>query len=252
MARINIEDDLFKKNKFFVLSGVLGGRRAAIGALVEMWITAQRFWLLNQNGIPKPVWEEEGLANELITTGFAEDRGDFIYARGSEAQFSWLVQRSNAGKKGGSSARRNHKGISESTVIDRQSFDKPLSLSLSLSQKETHIQEATKTSNHLKESVEACVGVWGETLQTLGVKKDPKYDEMTIARLIQKYGANRAWHMLRGQRWETGGPDWDVRKHLSAMKILNDQAKAEKLENLSMSTAHSGKKKPKYADEESR
>ena len=104
VARINIEDSLFKDTRFFDLVVILGSKTTALGALVEAWIVAQNFWKLNHNGIPKKEWEKQKLNPALIQSGLAIDRGDFIYIAGSEEQFAWLVQRQEAGKKGGPAA----------------------------------------------------------------------------------------------------------------------------------------------------
>ena len=117
MARINIEDSLFKEKAFEKLVIKLGGRRQALGALVELWMVAQKFYLttVNDRMIPLNEWTREELCDELIECGFAEHRDNGIYVRGSEKQFSWLVQRSDAGK---SSARIKAEKKS-TTVNDR-------------------------------------------------------------------------------------------------------------------------------------
>lgn len=85
------------------------GRHAAKGMVLELWTTAQKFWLTSRGrGIPKPVWIEYGLPQNLIDCRLARDDGDFIYAIGSKDQFKWLNQRSSAGSenKGKSNERR--------------------------------------------------------------------------------------------------------------------------------------------------
>lgn len=108
MPRINIEDSLFRDNRFFTLLIKLKSRDLAIGVLVSAWLVAQDFWKLNQNGIPKSEWKKRLLNDEIIEAGLAEDRGDFIYMSGSAEQFAWLTQRIEAGKRGGI-ANRTHK-----------------------------------------------------------------------------------------------------------------------------------------------
>lgn len=88
----------------------------ALGLLVEAWIVAQEFWKMNPNGIPRAEWARRRLSDLLIKSGLAEDRGDFIYMCGSQKQFSWLIQRVEAGKRGGMSNRGNHSTISEATA----------------------------------------------------------------------------------------------------------------------------------------
>ncbi len=101
MPRINIEDSLLTSKRFEKLMLKLGSKRAALGVVVEAWIVAQRYWKTNDEGIPRAVWDREELAQELIDSDLAEDRGDFIYVRGSKDHFGWLRKCSEAGKKGG-------------------------------------------------------------------------------------------------------------------------------------------------------
>lgn len=101
MARINIEDSLFKDGRFSNLTLALGSRALAIGVLVEAWIVAQEFWKLNKNGIPKTEWRKRRLSDALVTHDLAEDHGDFIYMCGSNNHFEWLIKCQESGRKGG-------------------------------------------------------------------------------------------------------------------------------------------------------
>ncbi len=135
MARINIEDSLFKENAFINLAIKLGSRRAALGALVEAWILAQRHFLttVNDRLVPFNEWERESIASEIIDVGLAERRENGIYLLGSEDQFGWLIQRSEAGKASASAKKAKKEST---TVNDRSTFvngSQPLSLSLTLS-----------------------------------------------------------------------------------------------------------------------
>lgn len=104
MARINFEDKLFRDARFMDLILTMGSREAAAGAVVLAWFVAQEFWLNGKHGIPIPEWSKRRLKNELIDCGLAEARGDFIYMCGSEEQFAWLIQKQEAGRKGGISS----------------------------------------------------------------------------------------------------------------------------------------------------
>lgn len=100
MARINIEDSLYKEKRFEKLMFKLGGRRAALGALVEAYVLAQKHYLNEKNDglIPFEEWEREEIAPEILECGLAERRDKGIYIKGSETQFCWLKQKSNSGK----------------------------------------------------------------------------------------------------------------------------------------------------------
>jgi hypothetical protein len=137
MARINIDDSLFKEAGFFDLAIKLGSRRIALGAMVEAFILAQKHFLAESSDrlIPLSEWKREKISDEIIECGLAEVREKGIYVRGSKEQFSWLIQRSEAGKKGGL-AKANKKELSLATVSDRQAEvngSKPLTLSPSSS-----------------------------------------------------------------------------------------------------------------------
>lgn len=101
MARINVEDSLYRDIRFHDLVQKMGGVDAALGSVVRAWSVAQDYWLANGVGIPLPVWKSQRLRPEVVEVGLAEHRGEFVYVRGSEEQFAWLKQRSDAGKNGG-------------------------------------------------------------------------------------------------------------------------------------------------------
>lgn len=131
MARINIEDSLFKDGRFIDLAIKLGSRRSALGALMEAFIIAQEFYLSTDNDrlVPIKEWERQRIAPEIVEVGLAEKREHGIYVHGSDKQFGWLIQRSEAGK-------RNKGQKKETTVNDRSTEpngSNPLPLTLSLS-----------------------------------------------------------------------------------------------------------------------
>jgi hypothetical protein len=97
MARINFEDSVLKDGRFIDLAIKMGSRRTALGALLEAYLVAQRYWVPSEKRIPTEVYGRERLATELIEVGLAEQTDDGVYIRGSKEQFAWLVQRSRAG-----------------------------------------------------------------------------------------------------------------------------------------------------------
>lgn len=106
MARINIEDSLFKDGAFLDLIIAMNSRHAAIGAVVEAFMIAQEFFLNEETNrlIPLSEWKRRKAVDLIIDCGLAELKGEnseFVYLRGSEKHFSWLLQRHEAGKKGG-------------------------------------------------------------------------------------------------------------------------------------------------------
>lgn len=122
MARINIEDSIFKEKAFEKLVLRLGSRRAALGALVEAFMLAQKHYLttVNDRLIPLNEWEREEMGNDLLDCGFCVQKENGIYVRGSEEQFKWLLQRSEAGK----TSARNKQHLAENPV-ERPLNDRP-------------------------------------------------------------------------------------------------------------------------------
>lgn len=101
MARINLDDSIYKQKSFEYLIIKLGSRRMALGALVEAFTLAQDYFLSVETNrlIPVEIWNREGMAQELLDSGFAQLKKGGIYVRGSEYQFKWLLQKQKAGIK---------------------------------------------------------------------------------------------------------------------------------------------------------
>lgn len=101
MARINIEDDLYTQRGWFDLLIALKSPDTAIGALVRAWTFAQKYYFPNREPIPKDVWKNERLSDELINAGFAIETEEGVMMTGNETRFQWLFSASEKGKKGG-------------------------------------------------------------------------------------------------------------------------------------------------------
>ncbi len=124
MARINIEDSLFKDGRFIDLCIKLGSRRAALGALTEAWMLAQRFVTVNSptGPIPEEEWEKQGIAAEIVEVKLARKFDGIIEVSGAKDQFKWLVQRQSASAKGGeANARRIESEVSDRNPTGTQS-----------------------------------------------------------------------------------------------------------------------------------
>jgi len=101
MKRLNIDSGLFSDPRFLKLIVKLNGAEPAIGSVIFAWSAAQRYWNDSDNGIPREAWLKLDLRQEIIDVGLAEERGDFIYVRGSRKYFEWLRKRVDSGRKGG-------------------------------------------------------------------------------------------------------------------------------------------------------
>lgn len=77
-------------------------RHMAKGILIELFQLAQEFWFPSRQLIPLDRFEAAGLPAVLYAPGgLCEIRGDSVYVRGSDNAFSWLFEKSEAGKIGG-------------------------------------------------------------------------------------------------------------------------------------------------------
>jgi len=124
LARINIDDSLFKDNRFTDLCIALGSRRLALGAVVEAFVLAQQqVSIENPTGIvPEEKWIEQSIAPEIQRCRLAELKDGHFELVGAKEQFSWLLQRKIAALKGGevSAGRRMERSDRAPTEADRQ------------------------------------------------------------------------------------------------------------------------------------
>lgn len=109
MARINIEDSLFKDSRWFKLLIKVGCEHKALGLITNAWILAQTNWL-KYKCIPDSSWKKD--LDILIEVDFAEKIENGVYIKGSVDAFSWLEQRSNSGK---SKSDRKIKSLKQNT-----------------------------------------------------------------------------------------------------------------------------------------
>lgn len=147
MARINIEDSLFKDKRWINLLIKCGDRHKALGLLADAWILAQIHWLKHKC-IPAKAWSED--LEILIQVELATRRNDgTVYVKGSQNAFAWLEQRSDAGKSRSKNKTQHLKvpdksanvGEKHRTIVERDSNgtkrdsngSNPLPLTLTLS-----------------------------------------------------------------------------------------------------------------------
>lgn len=130
MARINIEDRLYRDRRFTDLCIRLGSKWAALGALAEAWTIAQDYVTPeNPKGlIPVGDWHKKRACQDIITEGLGEITNGMVYMRGAEDQFAWLVAAQIKGRKGGLAKAANEKASSANPQL---SPTYPLSPSLS-------------------------------------------------------------------------------------------------------------------------
>lgn len=191
MARINIETSLWSDFRFQKLMIKLGDRHRAMGAMVDMWTIAQKYWLPDKRLIPQEEWDESGLPVEIIELGLAERREDGIYAKGSEEHFGWWFGVSESRRRGGeASARRprDEKGrlLPKTSSTTQLHLDKsPAESSLiQLSSSSSSSSSCSKRKKNKKEILSA------ESLEVFEAfwKKYPRKENKDAAKMYyQKY-----------------------------------------------------------------
>jgi hypothetical protein len=141
MARINIEDSLYKDNRFISLFMELNSVETAIGALIRVWSVAQEYYLKDDRKIPLEVWKKQGLNDAVLRCGLATEENGRISVSGADSQFKWLLQRVEAGKLGGRPKTRKVDSITDRLATDNRpvppetgSNPLPLTLPLTLTQ----------------------------------------------------------------------------------------------------------------------
>ena len=118
MARINIEDTLFRDRRFTDLCIKLGSRPLALGWLVEAWILAQeQVCAENPHGkISVEKWESHRMCDLIIEVGLATCADRQVELAGADESFKWLTQRQEAASKGGLARAEKYKNSASSNV----------------------------------------------------------------------------------------------------------------------------------------
>jgi len=101
VARINLEDSVFKDNRFIELVMRTGSMRNALGSLIEVWIVAQRHWFPNRSPIPKEEWAKHKLDHAVIEAGLAVMTEAGVQVCGAEEHFAWMFAHHEKSRKGG-------------------------------------------------------------------------------------------------------------------------------------------------------
>lgn len=127
MARINIEDAIFRDHRFLTLAIKLGDPDRALGALVRAWCLAQKWYTKSEDRrIPIDDWAKQLLPKELLETGLVESDGKSVRVAGADEQFSWLLERAEAGRAGGRKSAESRKArYGTAQPPPKQSFEVP-------------------------------------------------------------------------------------------------------------------------------
>lgn len=173
MARINIEDSIFKDIRFLKLIQKTQSIDEALGNMVRAWLVAQKYWVPEKCPIPLADWDKQGISNILIEVGLATKEDSGVYVHGSEEQFEWMFKLSAAGKKSAASRKIKY-GSSQPYCpeqglnIDEQPLNTPEPLRTSSSSSSSNTKNNTSSASppEILNSVE-------QTLQQMFVPKSP-------------------------------------------------------------------------------
>lgn len=126
MARINIEDSIYRDERFHKLSA-FEGKHKALGLCVAAWDLAHRWFLKHPEGlIPIAEWDNDPELLLLEKYGLAERKKNGIYVKGSRDECQYLTKRVLAGRKGGLKSQEKisskHKQIEQNRPSSSSSF----------------------------------------------------------------------------------------------------------------------------------
>lgn len=100
VSRINIEDSIYRDERFHRLSA-FEGKYKALGLCVAAWDLAHKWYLKHpENLIPLSEWSKDSELSLLEKYGLAERKDNGIYVKGTNKECEYLTKRSEAGKKG--------------------------------------------------------------------------------------------------------------------------------------------------------
>ncbi len=126
MARINIENSLYQDIRFYELIQKSGSVETALGIMVRAWTVAQEYWKKGKRPIPKEAYAKQRLSPLIVACGLArivEDEA--IYICGSEEQFAWLIQKQDAGRKGGLKSLRKNSSAAKRSLTEASAAKPP-------------------------------------------------------------------------------------------------------------------------------
>lgn len=102
MARLNVEDKIYRDDRFIKLCHLIGGKRNAIGTCVLIWDSAQYWYSRSPSTlIPMEEWKKIEGNESAIKVGLAEMRDGGIYVMGTDEHCKHIRANIKNGQKGG-------------------------------------------------------------------------------------------------------------------------------------------------------
>jgi hypothetical protein len=170
MARINVEDSIYKDTRFLELTQKTGSFEMALGSLVRVWSTAQEYFLKANGGIPQDIWDRQKLRNEVIDCGLAYCINGQVFVEGAEKQFGWLRQRSNAGKKPKTRKQdvTKERSLTVASISDRLETSSSSSSSTSKEEYNTHTSKVPEIEESVRSSIspDRITNLWNDVLSS--------------------------------------------------------------------------------------
>lgn len=244
MARINIEDSIYKDKRFIKLILKTGTLESAIGAVFLVWSAAQKYFI-STGEIPFDAWKEQELNDDVIVCGLAYKTETGIKVRGQEEQFAWLRQRSENGLKSGESRRKKELNGRSTVAVLPQCGPEPLTLSpsLSLKKEEEHMLSDSVQVPSSKEYVMAEIA-WSETLKHFGISRNMTAgDKKNFFILLRKHPVENVIAAIAGMRFENKNEKYDPAKNLFLARLLKDE-NFEKLMHIGLQNKTTTKNDP--------
>jgi hypothetical protein len=245
MASVNIDFKAFSDRRFKIVGKKLGMHQLeVIGRCSAVWMQCieGNVECLSKELVDTTA-ESEGFADVLVLSNLAEEVGDgsSIRLKGTTGRIEWLDRcRRNAKKAGLSRARRGTRqkdgkfavGCSEPSPmveltpnhLDGKDISPSSLVSVSLPASKAN------TYPHDKD-LECCIHEWGKTLEKFKIRKDSKFDEVFIVRLLQTYGLEKTRLALYGAGFEEKSDQYDPSKHVNIYRLGKPQL-FEKFVNL--------------------
>lgn len=144
----------------------------ALGTLVRAWSIAQKWYIIGNRMIPEAEWAKQGIDELIFEVGLAERIDGHVRIAGSDEQFHWLLQRVEAGRKGGHAKASGRLAGAKRELAGA----KPLSLSLSQDSNTPLPPTRPRVRDHFGDRMKAGVG-----------------EQEVRARVLDKYPYPRGW-----------------------------------------------------------
>lgn len=142
MARINVDDAIYRDPRFFDLCIKLGNRFLALGVCVAAWDLGQKWYLRSPHKtIPIDEWNKSGIPQGFLEVGLGFPGEGGIHVCGIDRYAQWIEKCKIAGAHGRAKQLENSPGVPQGTLDPSGLLPLPLPLkkkNTTLSSETTH------------------------------------------------------------------------------------------------------------------